>query len=300
MTPARLILYLYAAPYICTFQNLQMRKSIYCLALACLLFTALLPAQNLAELEASFSKTSDPEQQLELLQKMAKTAEQTDLGQSLTFIKQGVALAEKTDSKEQLPRFYEMEGRVYANTQKFDSATVFFDKALAGYVAVGDKKGEASAWLKKAYISRWSTDFGKALEYDFKALALMEALSDDSGTAGVYEHIAQDLGHQKKPEKAMEYVQKSIALAKKSGDNRQLMYSLGTAGTTSLLTEDFQKFYDYINQAINLAHAENMSPGEIAPLYNDRGNALKFLGRYDEAIADYKRCLNISKKTHFK
>ncbi len=108
-----------------------------------LLLPKLLFAQNttLDSLEQRFAAESAEGQKLELLSQMTAVAFGVDFKQALLYAKRGVAIAEKSGNKDWQPKFYEMQGRMHANLSHLDSAMLFFDKAMAGYTAVGNKKG---------------------------------------------------------------------------------------------------------------------------------------------------------------
>jgi len=242
----------------------------------------------------ALNQTPQVEAKLKLFADIASLAEQSDVEEALDYLRQGAQLArESKDAQE--PKFDERIGRIYANLMKFDSASLYFEKAMAGYVAKGDKTGEASAWFKKSYISRYEGRLEESLSYNLKALAIMEALKDERGISRAYEEISHDLYQQNKGAEALAYAQKSIALAEKIGDKGQLLYSLGAAGSASFKTKDFKAAYQFMDKKVTLAKEMGFPPGELAPFYNERGNALKLLERYPEALADYNLALSYSK-----
>jgi len=244
----------------------------------------------------ALNQTPQVETKLKLLADIASLAEQSDIEEALKYLRQGVQLAREAKDAEE-PRFYERIGRIYANLMKFDSASLYFEKAMTGYVAKGDKTGEASAWFKKSYISRYEGKLEESLAYNLKALAIMEALKDERGISRAYEEISHDLYEQNKGDEALAYAKKSIALAEKIGDKGQLLYSLGAAGAASFKTKDFKAAYQFMDKKVTLAKEMGFPPGELAPFYNERGNALKLLERYPEALDDYNLALAYSKKT---
>lgn len=244
----------------------------------------------------ALNQTPQVEAKLKLLADIASLAEQSTVEEALKYLRQGVQLAREAKDAEE-PRFYERIGRIYANLMKFDSASLYFEKAMAGYVAKGDKTGEASAWFKKSYISRYEGKLEESLGYNLKALAIMEALKDERGISRAYEEISHDLYEQNKGDEALAYAKKSIALAEKIGDKGQLLYSLGAAGLASFKTKDFKAAYQFMDKKVTLAKEMGFPPGELAPFYNERGNALKLLARYPEALDDYNLALAYSKKT---
>ncbi len=150
----------------------------------------------------ALNRTPQVETKLKLLADIASLAEQSTVEEALDYLRQGVQLAREAKDAEE-PRFYERIGRIYANFMKFDSASLYFEKAMAGYVAKGDKTGEASAWFKKSYVSRYKGKLEESLSYNLKALAIMEALKDERGISRAYEEISHDLYEQNKGDEAL-------------------------------------------------------------------------------------------------
>ncbi len=103
---------------------------------------------KLDSLESVFKlKTIDAEK-LEVVKQMVDLAFNSDIALALKYARRGVMLADQTDDENWQPRFYEMEGRMHANLLQLDSATLFFDKAMAGYTAIDDKKDRQQPPLK--------------------------------------------------------------------------------------------------------------------------------------------------------
>ncbi len=67
----------------------------------------------------------------ELLKALVNLGSGIDLKIGLDFARLGVAHAEKIKDKAAQPEFYEMQGRMHANLLELDSASFYFDKAIA-------------------------------------------------------------------------------------------------------------------------------------------------------------------------
>jgi two-component sensor histidine kinase len=63
---------------------------------------------------------------------------------------------------------------------------------------------------------------------------------------------------------------------------------------------DYEQALNYINQAIAMKKSMGAGPLELASAINSRGNIYKFMGRYDEAIADYANNLRICDSVGYK
>ena len=254
---------------------------------------------KLDSLESVFKlKTIDAEK-LEVVKQMVDLAFNSDIALALKYARRGVMLADQTDDENWQPRFYEMEGRMHANLLQLDSATLFFDKAMAGYTAIDNKKGQATTAFKIAWVHRKKEEIDKAMDADLKALRLMEALDDQEGIANALGRVSGDLSRQGQLEDALEYAQKSIAICEKNGFKGELFYALIAAGDVSIADEKPALALEYYNKALVLVYKLNMGSASLADIINSRGNALKRLGRYEEARKDYQACLENAQKANY-
>jgi two-component sensor histidine kinase len=236
---------------------------------------------------------------LELLQQLVDTAFGEDIQKALEYAKQGVQLSDKIGDKNWLPKFYEMEGRMHANLLELDSAMAFFDKAMAGYISVNNKRGQATTSFKTGWVYKKKGEFDKAMAADLKASGLMEDLDDKTGMAAAYERISEDLTKQERLKEAMDYAQKAIDICSKNNLSREMVYALTAAGDAAIAGGNNKQALDYFDRTLQLARAQKFDELALTDFTNNRGNALKKLGRYDEALNDYQACLATAKKLNY-
>lgn len=274
-----------------------MRKLFFLLCLpANLLFCQNTPLDSL---EQRFATEKAIPQKLELLSQMTSAAFGIDFKQALGYAKRGVALAEKTGDKDWQPKFYEMQGRMHANLGQLDSATLFFDKAMTGYTAIGNKKGQATTSFKIAWVHKRKGETEKSMTADLHALRLMEELGDQEGIADALGRVSWDLSLQGRQAEALEYARKGIQICQKNDFQQQLSYVLRHAGDACIAMNDPAQALDYYNQALALVRSLDLGLTDVADIINCRGNALKRLGRYAEALEDYKVCLANSQQANY-
>lgn len=238
-------------------------------------------------------------QKLVLIKQLVDIAFAIDMEKALVYAKDGVILSEQSGDKNWRPRFYEMEGRMHANLLHLDSALVFFTKAMEGYVAVNDVRGQATTAFKFAWVYKKQGDIDKAMQSDLKGAHLMEALDDKKGMAAAYERVADDLNRQGRLDEAMNYAQKAIDICKENHLDEEMVYAISMAGDVKIAGGKNKEALTFFSQALAMARAQNFSPMNIADFTNSRGNALKHLGRYQEALNDYETALALAKKSNY-
>ncbi len=276
-----------------------MRKIFF--ALCCPLFALSLEAQQSAldSLEHLYSVANSDARRLERLSEMTNTAVNVNFQTALIYAKRGVELADKTNDKGWLPKFHEMQGRMHANLGQLDSARLFFDKALSGYTAIDDQKGQATTYFKIAWVHKRKGEYREGLEFDLKALRLMEEIGDQEGIAGALGRVADALYRQEKPEESLQYAQRAIEVCRKNNFISELPNALLYAGYAAIGLGNNEDALAYFDEALGLVQSQNSGPSNIADAANARGNAYKKLGRYKEALADYQTCLENAEKADY-
>ena len=253
----------------------------------------------LDSLETRLAREKSDMQKLELLNEMVALAFQSDFKQALAYAKRGVSLAEQSGDKNWQPKFYEMQGRMHANLLQLDSATLRFDQAMKGYLAVDNQRGQATTAFKIAWVHKKKGDIEQAMTFDLQALRIMESLEDQAGIADALGRVSEDLSRQGRQAEALEYAQRAIGICEKNQLQAELVYTLRWAGDACIAAGDASQALDYYNRSLALTRSLNLSKGNLADITNSRGNALKRLGRYEEALADYQACLVIAEEINY-
>lgn len=277
--------------------QLNMRMLIFLLCLP----TSMIFCQThqLDSLEALYAKETLVANKLELLNEMVGTAFRVDMKLALGYAKRGVTLSEKTDNKSWQPKFYESRGRMHANLMQLDSASIFFDKAMTGYMSIDDKRGQATTSFKISWVSKAKGNIEEAMASDLKGLRMMESLDDQKGIADALGRVSEDLSRQGRQEEALEYAQRAIAICEKNELDGELTYALRYAGDACIANGDAAQALTYYTRALDLTRSLDFGYAAIADIVNSRGNALKRLGRYEEALLDYEECLDNSQKANY-
>ncbi len=276
-----------------------MRKSICCLFLLFHLVYSFAQTNAFDSLEQRLAAGQTDAQRLETLNELTNLAFGADMVKALGYAKRGVALAEKSGDEDWQPKFHEMQGRMHANLGQLDSARMFFDKALAGYLAVGNRKGEATTLFKIAWVHNRRGEQAPAMKANLDALRIMEELDDQEGIASALGRVSDGLYRQGKAGEALDYAKRGIAICQKNGFKQEESYVLQNAAYACFALGKYEEALAYCNQSLELARSLGGGGSMLADNYNTRGNALKKLGRYAEALSDYKACLELSEKANY-
>ena len=266
-----------------------------------LLFPFIIYSQEatLAELELKLNSEKNQTKKLAIISEMVNAVFGNDMKQALVLAKRGVQLADQLNDKNWQPQFYEMEGRMHANLLQLDSATIFFEKAIKGYKGINDVKGQASTSFKIAWVLKKYGEYEKAMQKDIYALKLMESIDDKAGICDALTRISNDLTNQNRLEEALVYAKKAIDMAEKNNLTSEFYFVYNNAGDVAISMNEYLLSLDYFTKAAAIAEEQNFGPIYMADIANSQGNALKRLGRYEEAIKYYSSCLAIAKKANY-
>jgi two-component sensor histidine kinase len=266
-----------------------------------LLFPFIIYSQEakLTELELKLNSEKNQTKKLAIISEMVNTVFGNDMKQALVLAKKGVQLADQLNDKNWQPQFYEMEGRMHANLLQLDSANLFFDKAMKGYKAINNKRGQASTSFKMAWVLKKNGEYDKAMEKNIYALKLMESIEDKAGICDAMTRISWDLTKQNRLNEALDYAEKAIEMAEKNNLTSEFFYVYNNAGDVAISMKKNQLSLDYFNKAAAIAKEQNLGKTSLVDIGNSQANALKRLGRYDEAIRLYTNSLQLAKESNY-
>lgn len=250
-------------------------------------------------LEKKLKEAVSPDQKLEILNQLVAVSFNKNISQALMYANQGVELADKTGNKQWQPKFYEMAGRMHANMIHLDTASVFFDKAMAGYQQLGDKEGQASTAFKMAWVYKKKGETDKAMSKDLYALKLMEETGNKAMICNALTRISDDLTRQERLEEAKDYALRAIEMAEKNNLSSELFYVYFNAGNVAMSANDYKSSLDYYNKAMKIVKEQDLGMGSLCDITNSHGNALKRMGRYKEAKYDYETALKLAKNANY-
>ena len=247
-------------------------------------------------LEKQLVAENKDDKKLELLSKLFTVSLNHDLHKALAYAKQGVALADKNGNKNWQPKFYEILGRAYSNLLELDSAAIFLDKAMSGYKETKNLIGQANTHFRISWLYKKRGNIEEGMKLDLEGLKLMEQSGDQSGICKAYNKVTEDLTRQGRLKEAMDYANKAISLAKKTGIPYDMLFANFIAANVYIAMEDNQQAFEYYSKAVELTPLEGFNNMEMASLMNSKGNSLKHLKRYPEALKDYEYAYTLSKK----
>lgn len=250
-------------------------------------------------LNVQLTREINNEKKLDLLSQLTDESFKNSFDEAKLYAIKGVSLADKSKNIQWQPRFYEKLGRMYANLMQLDSATYFFDKALLGYTAIKDAKGQATTLFKIGWVYKRKGKLENALEADLKALKIMEQLDDKNGISGAMNRVSEDLFRQERFDEALNYALKNITFSKKNSLQEELAFAYKAAGDVKIAITQPAVALIYYDSALVILKTMDASVFSVLNLMNDRANAIKRMGNYKQALAEYTACLKKAEEVNY-
>ena len=111
------------------------------------------------------------------------------------------------------------------------NAFLFYNEALAYYLQIGDKDGEAMVINNLGYIYNMQGDIAKALEYYHKTLKIREEIKDEEGISLALNNIGYIHDLQGNTSEALIYYSKSLEISEKINSLEDIAITLNNIGT---------------------------------------------------------------------
>ncbi|RKE90860.1 tetratricopeptide repeat-containing sensor histidine kinase [Ichthyenterobacterium magnum] len=210
---------------------------------------------------------------------------------------QTIRLSKTSNNQNALIKSYNHLATYHREYSKLDSAFYYINLVKNFYKKSNQSESLATTYLELKVLHNLKVEYDKSLVFVHKALEIYEASNNQKGIAICYTHICDLLYYEHRYQESVAYCDKAIAIQEKLKVNEDLALSYRYKAANQLFSgADLKDALKNINKAINIYN----NSGESGILYmaaiNWRGNILKYLERYEEAIVDYQHNIDISKK----
>ena len=188
-----------------------------------------------------------------------------------------------------LERAYYNLGKYHQQYGQLDSAIFYFNTLKDLHQKNGDKKALAETYLEIETLYNSKGDYTTGMKQVFVALELYETLNDQKGIANCYLHLSDLLYYEFKYLESVDYCDKAIVILTQIDDQMDLALAYRYKASGLLFVDGQLKYaLETINKSINIYKTEGENGINLMASINGRGNILKYMKRYDEAIVDYQ------------
>jgi CHAT domain-containing protein len=138
-------------------------------------------------------------------------------------------------------------------------------------------------------------NYGQALEYYRKTLAISEALDDKAAMATALNNIGIVHYRQANYSQALEYYQKSLAVKKAQGDRAAMAGALGNIGNVHRKQGNYAQALEHYQQSLTMSESLGDNDGKARALYNI-GDVYRIQGRHAQAVEFAERAADLARQ----
>lgn len=215
------------------------------------------------------SKTSDQVKIADMWLDIAEEQLEFSLDESLNSAKKTLSISEEIGNRVNKGRALSWIGRIYGEQSKYDSAEMFLNQAIEIFSDPID-----SFYLTKTYnalgiIYRYTDQFNKAIDYQFKAAKMAEDQGQFQVAASSYNSIGNIYTGMDDYETALTYYERAVTLLDPEKNSRSLagLY----LNMANLIDSNLDKKLDYYKQSIAIAEKYNY-PRILGYVYTGMAN----------------------------
>ncbi|XP_044165894.1 tetratricopeptide repeat protein 28-like [Acropora millepora] len=167
--------------------------------------------------------------------------------------------------------------------------------ASYGNLEIGDRAVEGTGYGNLGNAYQSLGAYQKAIDYHEKCLKIAKEIGDRAGEEAGYGNLGNAYQSLGDYQKAMEYHEKCLKIAKEIGDRAGEGTGYGNLGNAYRSLGDYQKAIEYYENCLKIAKEIGDQAGEEAG-YGNLGNAYQSLGDYQKAMEYHEKCLKIAKE----
>jgi len=209
-----------------------------------------------------------------------------------------VRLSKKADDPQLLAKSYNNLAKWHLQNPSIDSTKWYLDKIETIYSVQTNPIKLADTYLLYEEMYSSNTKFSEANQYAFKALDIYEKNNDIDGTAESFLRLSKLFLNNEDQKSAKAYAQKSIDLLTGTEAYEKLAKSYEFLADFQVRSDETEKALKNIDKSISILNEHNINSVQSLTNRNTKGNILKYLNRYDEAIAEYTTNLKAVKKSN--
>ena len=218
-----------------------------------------------------------------------------DLDQAMVYLQEAERGLEKKDDTDMLGPVYQSEGEYYGVLEKYDTALMYYEKALE--YAVDDEKIEIYQLMASAYAN--SDMVQKALAYCNNAIELGEKLNDAGALVNVYYRKGSILAAEERLKDAKKCFETGIQYASYywKEDDIKVAEGYHLLSRVSVMELDYETAYLYNRKEMDIYTSQDSAysyDDSIVRIYNNMGYLNTKLGNDHAALKMIKKAYDIA------
>ncbi|MBC7776672.1 MAG: tetratricopeptide repeat protein, partial [Phycisphaerae bacterium] len=238
--------------------------------------------------------TRDWRQQIEIQQSIGAEFHSINIDSCMRYGEMMLRISERHDYDKGSGLANRMIGEAHLYKAQMEQALPYLQKSEDAFRACGDKKNLAIVLTNSAFALDHLSRFGESSNKLVATIELARELNDSTGLADAYRNFATLLVRQKRPNEALDYLRKGLAIWLHKGENPHFYYSMMAAAFSDLRQQDSTFFY--AAKALTAAEQTGV-PRYIAVEHTSIGRHYFKWGDHEQAKAHYLESLAYFEKT---
>jgi len=254
--------------------------------------------EHFGELAYHFLEGGDKDRALDYFLKAGEKAQKVYANdEAFSYLHQALALLEeKEDNVEEKTRITERLGDIKTWIGEIDACIEYWNKALALWDQLRDKKGVSRLHVKMASVFwAFAGDKEKASEHHRMALEILEKELESVELASLYEDISHMLWRTGELAEALPWAQKAVELAERLDDPKVLADCCSVLGMISMLSGELEKASKYFEQGLKIAVENNCTEPAIR-LYSNLSVFYYMTGELQKMFENAQKGSELAKK----
>jgi tetratricopeptide (TPR) repeat protein len=192
-------------------------------------------------------------------------------------------------------RFCMQKALSLQQSDRFDSAYIYYQEALRLYTTLKFYNDKAAAYNNMGALEQRRGDYAEALKYYFKSMRLCDSADLKLVKSRTLINIGVIYNNQENYAEALKYYEQAIPLKKELGDRvgEALLYN--NIGIVYYYLENYDKVLEYFKRSLNIYREEGDIRSQSRPYYNI-AEIYYIQNRFKEALYYYKKSYEIDKQ----
>lgn len=256
------------------------------------LFTILIFCNASVFSNNSFDKDSLEVKQIHELLDSSSQSRNKSLEESIRLCQQAISIAERLQDSKLLSKSYKAQGINYFFAGTFDSAFVYYEKAIPHFEAINSKIDVGKVLGNIGLLYRKQGKYDKALEYYLNNLQIYKENNYQEGLGSVFNNLGNLYFEREDLIKAEQYYQFALDNFIKFKKTKEIANAYCNLGAITELKKEYSASLEYYNKSLH----ENSKVGNIlfeSKLLFNIGFLLHSQAKLDSAFIYVKKAEDI-------
>lgn len=235
-----------------------------------------------------------PERKVESLNVLAEKTLTQSPNKAILYLETNLEILKKIDYPSEEAKTYTLLGDArWLKGENYD-ALECFRTALHIYEKIGDKKGIASARIKKSKIHNITGNYNMALESAFIAQNISEEINNVELLVDALNNIGMVFRAHENYQSALDYYNKAMEVSKKNNYSKGEAITLNSIGNLYWFNKKYDRALNEYQKALSIHKSISDQSEAVAVVLNNIGNVYRDKKDFKTSSEYYQKSLEMS------